>query len=68
MAAVTLGRMKAKEALGTLRMHCREQKVTSHPIHNACGWAIERITGEAMRPADPVRDEKTETLFLTPSW
>src|SRR5258708_29683517 len=63
MAAVTLGRMKASQALASLRLYCREQQPSFDPIHNACGWAIERITGEAMRPPGTVREEEPENFF-----
>jgi HEAT repeat protein len=53
MAAVTLGRMKAKESLASLRNRYRAQKPTLDPLNNACGWAIEQITGERMPPPGP---------------
>jgi HEAT repeat protein len=55
MAAVTLGRMKAKETLRSLRKHYPSRRKSSDPVSNACGWAIERITGETMLPAETIR-------------
>jgi HEAT repeat protein len=45
MAAVSLGRIKAKDSLPTLRRFY-EGKPTLQTVNNACGWAIEQITGE----------------------
>jgi HEAT repeat protein len=56
MCAVTLARMKAKETLPSLRKHCSEFKPNSDAVNNACGWAIEQLTGEKMPPpVNPVR-------------
>jgi HEAT repeat protein len=54
MSAVALGRMKAKDALGTLRRFYSARKPSLDPVNNACGWAIEQLTGEAMPPAGTV--------------
>src|SRR5262249_4087923 len=67
MAAVALGRMRAKEALPTLRRYCREQQPSLEPIHNGCGWAIERISGEAMKPPGTIREDEPESFFLAPA-
>jgi HEAT repeat protein len=67
MCAVTLGRLKARQALPSLRRYCQDQKPSGDAIHNACGWAIARITGEAMRPPGTVREVEPESFFLTPS-
>jgi HEAT repeat protein len=54
MAALTLGRVKAKDALPSLR-HFYPGRAGSEPVGNACGWAIEQITGDKMLPpAGPV--------------
>lgn len=45
MSAITLGRMKAREALPVLRKFSGGPKV-AEPTQYACGWAIHRITGE----------------------
>ena len=66
MSAVTLGRMGAKRALPSLRKFCPDQKPSLDPIANACGWAVERITGEAMQPPGTIRDVRDERFFLSP--
>jgi HEAT repeat protein len=67
MAAVTLGRMKANEALSSLKRYCKDQKPSLDPITNACGWAIEQITGQVMQPPEPIREDQRERFFLTPN-
>jgi HEAT repeat protein len=67
MCAVTLGRMRARQTLISLRRYCQDQKPSFDPINNACGWAIERITGKPMRPPGIEREVNPETFFLTPS-
>jgi HEAT repeat protein len=54
MCAVTLGRMKAKQALGTLRKFYVAGKPSLDAVNNACGWALEQLTGERMPPAGTV--------------
>ncbi len=66
MAALTLGRMRAKQALASLREFYPHRKASDNPINNACGWAIEQITGEVMAPAGTVRQIQRD-WFLTPS-
>jgi HEAT repeat protein len=61
MSAITLGRMKAQSALASLRTYCPEQRAAAESVHNACGWAIEQITGETLAP--PKTQEK-----LWPDW
>ncbi len=46
MCAVSLGRMKAKEGLPSLRKFNADGKYSLNAVNNACGWAIEQITGE----------------------
>jgi HEAT repeat protein len=50
MAAVSLGRMKATEAMPTLRRFY-DGKLTQDFVNNASGWAISQITGEPLPPA-----------------
>ncbi len=50
MSAITLGRLKAKEALPSLRTFAPHRAWTFHSITNACVWAIGQITGEAIPP------------------
>src|SRR5262245_7118109 len=47
MSAVSLGRMKATEAVGSLRKYY-PRRLTAEDFPNACGWALERITGEKL--------------------
>jgi hypothetical protein len=49
MAAVSLGRMKAKDSVPTLRKYY-EGKPNLDSVNNACGWAIMQITGEPVPP------------------
>jgi hypothetical protein len=65
MSAITLGRMKAKEALPSLRTHYRDRKPSPDPINNASGWAIEQITGEIMPAPEPIKKAQRE-WFLVP--
>jgi HEAT repeat protein len=65
MAAVTLGRMRARDALPSLRKYCPEQVPSLDPIHNGCGWAIEQITGQAMQPPGTVQQVQEVRFFLT---
>jgi HEAT repeat protein len=65
MCAVTLGRLKAKDTLPSLRRHCSGFKPTRDPVNNACGWAIERITGEKMPPPETIVREQRD-WFLVP--
>jgi HEAT repeat protein len=55
MSAVSLGRMKAADHLPVLRRFCPDQKPSLDPVNNACGWAIERITGQRMPPPGTVQ-------------
>ncbi len=50
MCAIALGRMKAKGGLPNLRKFYLEGKYSFDGLNNACGWAIEQITGEKVPP------------------
>lgn len=65
MAALTLGRMKAEKQLTRLRDFYTEKKPALDAVNNACGWAIERITGEVMPKAEPIRRMQRD-WFLSP--
>jgi hypothetical protein len=65
MSAVTIARLKAKDALPSLRMHFRDRKPSLDPVNNACGWAIEQLTGETMPPVETIRLYLRD-WFLTP--
>jgi HEAT repeat protein len=67
MSAVTLGRMKAKSALPSLRKH-----YLAYPENKdyVCAWAIEQITGERLPPPDPLPPEPFQPggdWFLIPN-
>jgi HEAT repeat protein len=62
MAAIALGRWKAKQAVPSLRKQYEEQEI----VRQACGWALEQITGEAMPPPQTIRKLRSE-WFLIPS-
>ena len=46
--------MKANDGLPALREFYVSKKPSLDPINNACGWAIEQITGEKMPAAGVV--------------
>ncbi len=56
--------MKAREALGTLRRFYQQKKPSLDPVNNACGWAIEQLTGEKVPPAQPIRRERRDWFLL----
>jgi hypothetical protein len=47
MCAITLGRMKAADALEALSKYY-PKALSPDPFPNACGWALEQITGEKL--------------------
>jgi HEAT repeat protein len=61
MAAVALGRMKAKDALPSLRFCYIAKKPSLDQLNNACGWAIEQIAGERIPP--PGDEEVRAEMF-----
>jgi HEAT repeat protein len=65
MCAVTLGRLKAKDKERSLRMWCKAFKPELDRVNNACGWAIELITGEKMPPPETVVRQQRD-WFLVP--
>jgi HEAT repeat protein len=67
MSAISLGRLKAKEALATLRMYYTGPSLNA--MDNACGWAIEQITGEKLPtpPESLVHYAQDRSWFLVPS-
>jgi HEAT repeat protein len=68
MCGVALGRMKAKSSLETLRKGCPFFKVSRSFSSNACGWAIEQITGEKMPPPDTLFRYRTDWFLLPDQW
>ncbi len=65
MCAITLGRLKAKETLPSLQKYCQGFKPSTDRVGNACGWAIERLTGDKMQPAETLIREDRD-WFLVP--
>jgi hypothetical protein len=67
MAAVSLGRMKAHDALPALRENCNVTKpgIPSVSGSNGATWAISQITGEPMPPPGEVELMVTR-WFLAP--
>jgi HEAT repeat protein len=65
MSAITLGRLQAKQALPSLRQYCTTQAASGEHFHDACGWAIEQLTGEALRPPKTIERVQRDG-FLTP--
>jgi HEAT repeat protein len=65
MCAYTLGRMKAKECVASLRRHCPNREPNDDPVNNACGWALEQITGEKMPAPRTIRRVQRD-WFLVP--
>jgi HEAT repeat protein len=65
MSAVTLGRTQAKAAVPTLRIYYGG-KPDEDPVSNACGWALQRLTGEAVPAPETIRKVQRD-WFLTPA-
>jgi HEAT repeat protein len=65
MCAITLGRLRVKEALPSLRQYFLTGEPTFDPVNNACGWAIEQVTGEVM-PAPKTIEKVQRDWFLMP--
>jgi HEAT repeat protein len=65
MAAVALGQMKAAAAVGPLRQFYTAKGPSLDPVNNACGWALERITGEPVPPPGAV-EVVLRDWFLAP--
>jgi hypothetical protein len=64
MCAVTLGRIRAKDALDSLRKYYPGELLVE-PFPNACGWAVEQISGEKMATSGTVKSRQTG-WFLEP--
>ena len=63
MCAITLGRLGAKETVPSLRTFYHGEGLTLDPVSNACGWALERLTGEVMPAPKPIQQPHS-TGFL----
>jgi HEAT repeat protein len=64
MAAITLGRMRAKTALPSLQTHFRDRKLSLDTVNNACGWAVEQLTGEVMPRPTTIRQTRADGFLL----
>jgi hypothetical protein len=64
MCAVALGRMKSEEAVDSLRKYY-PKKLSTERFPNACGWALEQITGEKL-PASGTAEVVQKGWFLEP--
>jgi HEAT repeat protein len=67
MAAISIGRMNAKGAVPSLRLFFTDRKPSLYPLNNACGWAIERLTGELMPAPTTIRLPAGGAWFLSPT-
>lgn len=66
MAAISLGRMKAKSSIPSLQKFT-SGKLHLDPVNNACAWALAQITGEPLPPAGVVQ-QLLPAWFLTPQY
>jgi HEAT repeat protein len=64
MCAMSLGRVHATATVASLRRHYSGRPVRDD-VSNACGWALERITGEKMPPPG-IDEEKQVGFFALP--
>ncbi len=64
MCAVTLGRVHAAATVPSLRKHYSGRPVRDE-VSNACGWALEQITGEKMPPTG-IEEERQVGFFALP--
>ncbi len=65
MSAFTLGRMRAKKSLPSLRKYAPSDQLSRDAIDNACAWAVSQITGESLPPCKPY-PKMQRNWFLTP--
>jgi HEAT repeat protein len=65
MAAISIGRLKAKQCLASLRTYFPEHVPPRSLLNSSCGWAIEQMTGEIMPPPKPIRAVERD-WFLVP--
>lgn len=65
MCAVALGRMKAEAAVDSLRKYYHGT-LSAEPFPNACGWALEQITGEKL-PTSGTVESAQRGWFLEPN-
>jgi HEAT repeat protein len=65
MSAFTLGRMKARKSLPSLRRFFVQGELNRELINNACGWSIAQIMGQPLPPGRPIRQVQ-RNWFLSP--
>jgi HEAT repeat protein len=65
-SAIALGRLKARDALPSLRRFNPSGEPSADPVENACGWGIAQITGAAMPAPRPIRKAALD-WFLYPA-
>lgn len=65
MCAVAMGRMKSQAAVDALRKYY-PGRLTTEPFPNACGWALQQITGE-MLPTSGTAEVIQKGWFLEPN-
>jgi HEAT repeat protein len=68
MSAVALGRMKAKNSLESLRLWCPFFKPSRNYPSNACGWAIEQITGQRMPSPETAIRYRSDWFLIPDQW
>jgi HEAT repeat protein len=64
MSAITLGRMKANKAKGSLQKLFPKPRLTLDRVTNACAWALTQLTGKAMPPPTPIEYKRREGFLL----
>jgi hypothetical protein len=64
MCATAIGYMKAEAGVPTLRQFYGG-RASNDEVGNACGWAIERITGEKMAPPDAIKQNQVNWFLTT---
>lgn len=65
MCAIALGRMKSEAAVDSLRTYY-PRKLSLEALPNACGWALEQITGEKL-PRSATVEVIQKGWFLEPN-
>jgi HEAT repeat protein len=65
MCAIALGRMKATGTIMSIHSHFVHNEPSDDLVNNACGWAVEQITGKKMVPPKTVRKPQRD-WFLIP--
>jgi HEAT repeat protein len=63
IAAVILGKMKATDAESSLRKFYIAKQPALDSVNNACGWAIEQITGEIYPKVPPIKKILRDGVF-----